>query len=532
MTMESSLRRSGWGMAVATVASRVTGFVRVLVLAAALGFGGRLLDAYTVANTLPNSVYEVVAGGAMASIVVPLLSRAALRDRDGGVEYAQRLLSLLAYCLGAVTVLATLLAGPLVAAVTPGFTPAQQHLTVVFGRYFLPQILFYGMSAAAGAVLAVRRRFAAPTWAPLVNNVVVIVVGAGYLAVGGATRIGEVAPADLLLLAAGTTAGVVAQAAIVLWALARSGFPLRPRLDPRGVGVRRVLRFGAWALLSVLAAQVLFTVAARSATTGGAGAVSVFQYGYTVFQMPFAVVALSLLTAVLPRLSGHAARCDHPSLVADLSRSLRLVTVVLAPVAAAMIVLGGPLARLLFAHGHGGAPVALLGVELAAFGVALLPFAAYMTLLRGLYALQDARTTALISTAVCGTGVTGVAAVTWLLPRHELVVGLAASYALAYSVGAVAAAAVLRRRLGQIDGHRLTRTHLQVAGAGLVAAGTAAVAARLATAGAGTSPLGTLVTLLAGGLTGLAGYALAARALRVFELRQVLDAVRPVLRAH
>src|SRR5215469_9832732 len=294
-------------MAVATVASRVTGFARVLVLAAALGFGTRLLDSYNVANTLPNTVYELIAGGAMASVVVPLLTRAALTELDGGVVYAQRLLSLLTYGLGVVTLVATLLASYLVDLSAPGFTPDQRHLAIVFSRFFLPQILFYGLGAAAGAVLNIRGRFAAPMWAPLVNNVVVIAVGSIYLAVGGATDLRALTPAQVRLLGAGTTAGVVAQMALVVWALARSGFPLRPRLDPRGIGVRRIGRLGGWVVLSVAAAQLLFTVATRIASSAGGGAVSVFQYGYTLFQMPYAVVALSLMTALLPRLSRHAA---------------------------------------------------------------------------------------------------------------------------------------------------------------------------------------------------------------------------------
>jgi putative peptidoglycan lipid II flippase len=137
-------------MAVATIASRATGFVRVLMLAAALGFGSRLLDSYNMANTLPNTVYELIAGGAMASVIVPLLTRAALTERDGGVVYAQRLMSLLAYGLGVVTVLATLLAPYLVDLCAPGFTSDQRHLAVVFSRFFLPQILFYGLGAAGG----------------------------------------------------------------------------------------------------------------------------------------------------------------------------------------------------------------------------------------------------------------------------------------------------------------------------------------------------------------------------------------------
>ena len=192
----------------------------------------------------------------MASGVVPLLARAALSEPADGVIYAQRLLSLSVYGLGAVTVVAMASAPWLVEAYTPGFTGEQRELAVVFSRFFLPQILFYGVSAIAGAVLNIRGRFAAPMWAPLANSLIVIAVGVVYLVIGGATSIASFTTTHLLLLAMGTTAGVFAQMALVVWALARSGFALRPRLDPRGIGIRRIGRLGCWVIVSVVAAQV------------------------------------------------------------------------------------------------------------------------------------------------------------------------------------------------------------------------------------------------------------------------------------
>jgi len=223
----SSLGRAGWRMAVATLTSRVAGFLRIVVLTAVLGLGTRLLDTYNVANTLPNAVYELVVGGAMASVVVPLLTRAALTDPDDGERYAQRLLSLMVYGLGAVTLVALAAAPWLVDLYAPGFTAEQRDLAVVFSWYFLPQILFYGVSAAAGAVLNIRGRFAAPAWAPLCNSLVVITFGLIYLGAGGTTSLADLTAGQLTLLALGTSAGVFAQMALVVGALARSGFPIR-----------------------------------------------------------------------------------------------------------------------------------------------------------------------------------------------------------------------------------------------------------------------------------------------------------------
>lgn len=532
MAEGSSVGRAGRGMAVATLASRAAGFVRLVVLASALGLGSRLLDSYNVANTLPNAVYELVVGGAMASVVVPLLARAALSEPDDGVVYAQRLLSLMVYGLGAVTVVAMVSAPWLVEVYTPGFTGEQRGLAVVFSRFFLPQILFYGVSATAGAVLNIRGRFAAPMWAPLANSLIVIAVGLSYLLIGGATSIASMTPAHLLLLAVGTTAGVFAQMALVVWALARSGFALRPRLDPRGIGIRRIGRLGGWVLVSVVAAQVLLAAATRAASISGPGGISAYQNAFAVFQMPFAVIALSVMTAMLPRLSRHAARLDHRQITEDLSRAVRLAVVALAPIAAAMLVLGPQIATLLFAYGRSSPPaIALLGAVVAAFGVALVPFTGYMILQRGFYALQDTMTPALITTGVTVVGVAGCLAATWLLPRADIVVGIPLAYAGAYTAGLIAAAAILRRRLGRIDGHRLLRTHARVAVAAGIAGSCGAVTAYALTPLIDSGFSAALITLSAAGVVGTAVYVAVARLVRLTELQQLvattLAGIRP-----
>ncbi|AYF26759.1 murein biosynthesis integral membrane protein MurJ [Micromonospora tulbaghiae] len=510
-------------MAVATLGSRIAGFVRLVVLASALGLGSRLLDSYNVANTLPNAVYELVVGGAMASVVVPLLARAALSEPDDGVVYAQRLLSLMVYGLGAVTVVAMVSVPWLVEVYTPGFTGEQRELAVVFSLFFLPQILFYGVSATAGAVLNIRGRFAAPTWAPLVNSLIVIAVAVVYLLIGGANSIESITPAHLLLLAVGTTAGVFAQMALVVWALARSGFALRPRLDPRGIGIRRIGRLGGWVLVSVVAAQVLLAAATRAASISGPGGISAYQNAFAVFQMPFAVIALSVMTAMLPRLSRYAAHLDHRQITEDLSRAIRLAVVALAPIAAAMLVLGPQIATVLFAYGRSSpSAITLLGAVVATFGVALVPFTGYMILQRGFYALQDTKTPALITAAVTVVGVAGCLAATWLLPRADIVVGIPLAYAAAYTTGLIAAAAILRRRLGRIDGNRLLRTHVRVAVAAGVAGSCAAATTSALTPQVGSGVNAALLMLSVAGVVGTATYVAVARLVRLTELQQLV----------
>ena len=177
-------------MAVGTLVSRATGFLRTLVLVYAVGIGP-LGNAYNNANTLPNTVYYLMLGGIFTSVVVPLLVRAARRDPDRGEAYAQRMFTLGAVALLVVTVLATLLAAPLVHLYAPtihGPRPdlaAEHNLMVVWAYLFIPQIFFYGMSSLIGAILNTRGRFAAPMWAPVVNNLVVIVIGGLYVVTVG-----------------------------------------------------------------------------------------------------------------------------------------------------------------------------------------------------------------------------------------------------------------------------------------------------------------------------------------------------------
>jgi putative peptidoglycan lipid II flippase len=276
-------------------------------------------------------------------------------------------------------------------------------------------------------------------------------------------------------------------------------------------------------LISVVAAQVLLAVATRSASLSGPGGITVYQNAYAVFQVPFAVIALSVMTAMLPRLSRSAARLDHPRVIRDLSLAVRVAAVTMAPIAVAMIVLGGQIAILLFGHGRSAAStVSLLGLVVAAFGLALVPFTGYMILQRGFYALQDTKTPALITAGVAAVGVAGCLGAAWLLPSADIVVGIPLAYAVAYTVGLIATALVLRRRLGRIDGNRLVRTHLRILVAATVAATGAALTVQALAPVVPPGWTGSLVTIAVAGLASGLGYVAAGRVLHLTELRQLV----------
>jgi putative peptidoglycan lipid II flippase len=514
-------------MVVATVVSRVTGFARTLALVAALGLGTRLLDAYTAANVTPNTIYELVMGGALASVLVPLLIRTAADDSVDGDLFAQRLLSLVVYGL-AVVVMVTIIAAPLIIDLyVPGFSPAQRRLAIVFTRFFMPQILFYGVSSTLAAVLNARSRFTSPMWAPVANNLLVIATALVFLLIGGTGRLESLTREQTLLLSIGTSAGVAAQMVVLALAGRRAGFRLRLRADPRGIGIRRIAAMAGWTLGSVSAAQVVLVVVTRIASHAGSGAVSVYSNAYTLFQLPYAVIAVTLITGVLPRMSRAAAERDLTRVTADLSQSLRLAGVVLVPVAAALIVLGPRLTTLLFAHGNASPAAArLTGAVLAAYGVALVPFAGYQIMLRVFYALGDTRTPALLSVGVSAITVTTCLTATRLEPGPHLVIALAACSAVAYTAGLLLTAQVLRRRLGRVDGRRILSAHTRMLAAAALAALAAVAIVWTVGPAAGTSWTGSLITVSTATVAGGTLYALAARGLRITEFTTLTASLR------
>jgi putative peptidoglycan lipid II flippase len=303
---------------------------------------------------------------------------------------------------------------------------------------------------------------------------------------------------------------------------------VRLRLDPRGIGIRRIGKLGVWVLLAVAASQILTAAATRAASWAGPGGITAYQNASAVYLVPYAVIAVSVMTAILPRLSQYAARGERQRVTTGLSRAVRTALVVMAPIAAAFLLLGPHIATVLFAHGNSSAAtVRVLGLVLAGFGLTLVPFTSYMILQRGLYALQDTRTSALITALVAAVGVAGCFAAGMLLPGEDIVVGIPVAYALAYTVGLNVTALVLRRRLGHLDGRRLVRTHVRV----LVATAAGAGCAGLVVWAVGaTTWAGALVTVAGAVLAGAAGYLAVGLLMRLAELRHLLNLALPGLR--
>jgi len=527
-TPRSSLIRSSAGMAVGTLVSRGTGFLRTLVLVYTVGIGA-LGNAYNNANTLPNTVYYLMLGGIFTSVVVPLLVRAARRDPDRGEAYAQRVFTLGALALLGVTVLATLLAGPLVHLYAPSINgppgshlAAEHNLMVVWAYWFIPQIFFYGMSSLIGAILNTRGRFAAPMWAPVVNNLVVIAVGALYFVTVGVNKEPwTISPAGVQLLGIGTTLGVIAQTVALYPSLRAAGFRWRPTLGFRPGEVSEMGRMAGWMSVYVItqwAGNLVVQILANAASAGVNG-YSAYSIAWQLFQLPYAIVGISVITALLPRMSEHASARRYSLVRDDFSIGVRLASVIVVPAAIYLGVLGGPLAEVLFSYGSTSAAHArYVGEVFGLFALGLVPYMLTQLQLRVFYSFQDSRTAAFVGFLIMVFGIAAALTAKSMLPAAQVVAGLAVAYGLANLVGAIAGWALLLRRVGSLDGwaiaRSLTRMHLATVPGVIFALAVMAGAAHVLH---NPSPAYGLVVTVVGGGGAIALYALCSRSLRVAE---------------
>jgi len=526
---EPSLGRSSRIMAVATAASRLTGFLRSLAIAAAIGLG-LVGDAYNTANTLPNIVYELLLGGVLTSVVIPLLVHAQERDPDNGEAYTQRLMSLATAALAAATLVAVL-AAPMLTALYVGADSPKAHLTTVFAWLLLPEIFFYGLGAMFGAILNTRNVYGAPAWAPVLNNLVVIATAVIFVALPGPAKLlpGTITNAQVLVLGVGTTLGIIVQAVVLLPALRQVGFRWRWRLDVRGARLGEAGGLATWVLGYVAISQVGYVVVTRLAnevTTSGRG-YAVFTNASLLFQMPYGILGVSLLTALMPRMSRAAARGDHVGVVSDLTLGSRLTALTLVPVTAAFTVLGPAIGIVIYAHGATTADEARqVGVVLGASAFGLVPFALTMLQLRVFYAVKDARTPTLINIGMVLAKIAISALVPTLLPDRHVVLGLAVATSLSYLVGVVLGEVLLRRRFGEL-GTRLvvqTTTRLLVLS---VIGGVAAWAVQgLVFSRLGHGLAGSAVAVLLGSIAGLVALAAVASRWHVEEFRELTAALR------
>ena len=463
-----------WGMALATLISRITGFTRIVLLAAILG--AALSSAFSVANQLPNLVAALVLEATFTAIFVPVLARAERDDSDGGEAFVRRLITLATTLLLITTVL-SVAAAPLLVRLMLGRDPqVNQPLTTAFAYLLLPQVIFYGLSSVFMAILNNRNVFGPPAWAPVVNNIVAIATLGVYLVVPGELTVDPVqmGNAKLLVLGVGTTLGVVAQAAVLLVAIRRERISLRPLW---GIDAR-LKRFGTMAaamVLYVLISQIGLVVSNQIASTAAASGPAIYNYTWMVLMLPFGMIGVTILTVVMPRLSRNAAADDTPAVLADLSLATRLTMVTLIPVVAFMTVGGPAIGSALFAYGKFGQVDAnYLGIAIALSSFTLIPYALVLLQLRVFYAREQPWTPIFIIVAITIVKIAASLAAPHLTDNPELVAGyLGLANGLGFLAGAILGYVLLRRALrpprGRLLDHEVLRTILVTITASLAA---------------------------------------------------------------
>ncbi|MGH9226738.1 MAG: murein biosynthesis integral membrane protein MurJ [Acidimicrobiales bacterium] len=518
-----SLGRSAAVMAVGTTLSRVTGLGRLVAAAYALGVTeSRLADTYNIANTMPNVIYELVLGGVLTSVFIPVVvEELRTKSREEAWEAVSAVVSTALTVLFGIALFAAVAAPWLIRLFTLRLSgeqaAQQQEMATFFLRVFAPQILLYGYAAIAAGLLNVHDRFAVPMFVPILNNLMVIATFLGFAAlVDGVPTVAGVDGdlAQKLLLAGGTTAGVAAMA-LANWPSVRR-LPGRLRWRPRfgHPAVRKLGRLSTWTFGYVVSNQISFGIALVLAN-GVQGGPTAYFTAFAFFQLPYGIAAVSIMTALVPTLAAQAVDGDDAGFRARTAGGIRAVAILMIPATAAYLVLSRPLIRTLLQHGvMQEASSKLVAGVLDMLALGLLPFSAFLLLVRAFNARQDTRTP-----LICNL-VSNAAYLVFsfaLFPVLD-VRGLGLSHTVCYVVASGVAWALLARRVGGLEGRHTARELGKVVAASAVSAGAMLLTIGAVSVAVEPADLRALIQVAVGGVAGVAAFVAAARALGVEDL--------------
>jgi putative peptidoglycan lipid II flippase len=456
----NELFRASGIMAIGTILSRITGFIRALLAVAVLGTA-LLADTYNVANTMPNILYNLLVGGALTAIFVPQLVRS-FSDEDGGHGFASRLVTTISGILFLLVLVGVLFAPALVRLYAPEFsTPGfetEREIAVAFTRYCLPQIFFLGLFTMLGQVANARGSFAPLMWAPIANNLVVIVVFAAILLTQRAIEIGTITDLQVQLLGWGTTLGVVVQALILIPVVKRSGIHLRPMFGVKGLG--KSFGLAGWTLVYVLISQLGYLVtvnvatsaAVRSAQAGITTGVGFTPYtsAYYIMLLPYSIVTISIVTALLPHLSKLAIANNVEEVRKQLIRAIRMVGVVTVPSAVALLLFGPLMTEALY-MGVSLDDARYIGFVLSALSLGLVAFSINLILIRGFNAFEDTKTqvTSIVIINIISVALSYLFLET--LDSNWVTVGLGIAFSISYIVGLFITISLLKKHVGRLQ---------------------------------------------------------------------------------
>jgi putative peptidoglycan lipid II flippase len=468
---DNSIVRSSAIMAAGTFVSRITGLIRGLLLVAVLGTT-LLGDTYNVANTMPNILYNLIIGGALTAVFVPQLVRA-IRQPDGGSAFISRLVTATSVLLALLVLVSTLAAPLLVRLFASSYVGRPEfNLTVLFMRYCLPQIFFMGLFALLGQVANAKGKFGPMMWAPVFNNIIGIGVFTYFLHISKGWKVTTISQGQATWLGIGTTAGFVVQLACLIPVLRQTKIKIRPRFDWRDPEIKKSLRLASWTLAFAAFSQLSYLVtvnlstgaAVRALKEGITTGVGYTPYGnaFLILMLPHSVITISVVTAILPLLSGHAIDRKFKEIHSELVRAIRLVGIITVPSAIAFLLYGPLITRTLF-FGISNADARYLGLVLSAFALGLLPLSVNLIALRGLNAFENVKLQVL-SNAIMNIVASLIAILLAMtLPAKWVTVGLAGALALSYYIGAWTSIRLLRRYEIVIRTSEITGLYLRLA---------------------------------------------------------------------
>ena len=470
MSEDVNLIKSSSFMGLGTIISRATGLIRNLLLVAALGTG-LLGDAFNVANTTPNIIYNLLIGGALSAVFVPLIVQS-FRQHDGGSAYISRLLSLIASALLFITIAAMLLAPLLVSLYAPTFTGRSREVTLAFALYCLPQILFYGLYGILGQVANAKEKFGPMMWAPIANNLLVIALFSYFISVTDEISLETISDSQIALLGLGSTIGIALQAVILIPTLRKSGLKLSFRRDWRGVGLDKALKLASWAFIFVLISQLGFLITVNLATRAavleqeqgidyGVG-YTPYANAYLVMLLPHSIVTNSIVTALLPGLSKLAFDKKLSEVRNQLSKALRLTAILTIPASLLFFFFAEEIASAIF-FGISEQSAEYIGRVLAAMSLGLIPLSINLVLIRGLNAFENTKYQ-VISNLVINLVALTISLWAFLnLDVADITVGLGAALAISYWVGIVCTYYLLRKYSGPLNIVSLLLFHGKIA---------------------------------------------------------------------
>ncbi len=471
-----SVAKSSLLMASGTILSRLLGFARAVITAAAIGVTTNAADAFGVANQLPNNVYAIIVGGVLNAVLVPQIVKARAH-KDGGKGYIDRLLTFILTIFFAVSVLSTIAAPILVAIYTKDWTGPQLALATAFAYWCLPQLFFYGLYSLLGEVLNARSAFGPFMWAPVLNNIVGLVGLVAFIVIFGADPTGETGVETwtsdkIALLAGSATLGVASQAFILLFAWKRIGLKLSLNFKWRGFGLGPALKAASWSLGMVIVTQIgglVQTIVASSTivsreTNSAIAGVAAAGIAWLIFMLPHSVATVSIATAYFTKMAQHVHEGKMESFKKDFIAGMRAILVISVFATASLIVLAYPVARV-FA-GEFPALVAL-GNVIIAMMLGLIPFSFVFMMQRAFFALEDTRSPFIFTVIQIGLHISGSIALSIFAPAEWLVVGLALLTSGTVAIQATIAYLFLIGRIGSFPstGFRLAGLKFVLSGA-------------------------------------------------------------------